>query len=577
MFRKNDEHRQPPLLSPVRALPEKQRQRLERSWADVFYHDFFSRLDETIFAVVYSEEASRPNIPVNVMVALEFLKAGHGWSDEEMYDQFQFNLQVRYALGLHDFDTGNFELRSVYNFRRRLSEYQKQTGTDLLAQSFASVTDEQLRAYGVQTTEQRMDSSQIGSAMADASRLQLVVTAVQRLAGLLDVEQQTRYAAMLAPYCSEKAVRLVYRVKGKAATVAALQAAGTALAELLPIVATGEAGSKAETTHQAVARLFDENFSLSDEQTVQVKGNDEITAGALQSLDDLEATYHRKGGAAYKGYVVNETETCDSRNEFQLITHVQVAPNNTNDATLLCAAIPVLDQRTDVSDLYTDGGYGSPEADLLLRAHGIALHQTHLRGKAPDPNRYCLADFTFDFNDDGDPTYLGCPHGQIVPVLPSRSTGFIAQFDAARCQVCPAYQNQCRVRLLKKRPLCQLNFTLAQVLWAIRRQRHRHLRQRSDNPRAAIEATVRTIKHPSRGRLPVRGLRRVTDMLIGAAAMANVRTILRFRRRKRKPRLAEQTQKWHIADQADLQMWWDYIQAFFLSLSSLARPHAFAT
>ena len=577
MFRKNDSHRQPPLLSPVRALPEKQLQRLRNSWADVFYRDFFSRLDETIFAVLYSDQASRPNVPVNVLVALEVLKAGHGWSDEEMYDEFQFNLQVRYALGLHDFDIGNFELRSVYNFRRRLSEYHKRTGVDLLAQSFASITDEQLRAYGVQTAEQRMDSSQIGSAIADASRLQLVVTAVQRLAGLLDEQQQDKYAAMLAPYQSERAEHLVYRVKGRAATVTALQEAGTVLAELLPIMNTGEPGSKAEAVHQAVTRLFAENFSLSDEQPLRVKDNDELTAGALQSLDDLEATYRRKGSAFYKGYVVNVTETCNARNELQLITHVQVAPNNTNDATLLCEAIPTLRQRTDVRDLYTDGGFGSPQADLLLRTHGIDLHQTHLRGKAPDPSRYCLAAFTFAFNDDGDPTHIGCPSGQIVPILKGRSTGFIAQFDAVPCQRCPAYQMQCRVRLLKQRPLCQLNFTLEQVLWALRRQRHQRLLQRSDNPRAAIEATVRAVKHPSRGRLPVRGLRRVTDLLIGAAAMAYIRAILRYLRRKRKPWLAAQTQKQHEAGQTNVQKWLGYTQALFLSLRNWAGLPDFAT
>ncbi len=577
MFRKNDSHKQPSLFSPVRALPEKQRQRLKQSWAGVFRLEFFSRLDETIFAVLYSDQASRPNIPVNVLVSLEFLKAGRGWSDEEMYDEFQFNLQVRYALGLDDLDTGNFELRSVYNFRRRLSEYQKRTGTDLLAQCFTSITDEQLAAYGVRTAVQRMDSSQIGSAIADASRLQLVVTAVQRLAGLLDDEQQANYLTMLAPYQSEKAGQLVYRVRGKAATVAALQAAGTVLAELLPIVATGEVSSEGETTYQAVARLFAENFCLTEEQSVRVKDNNEITSDALQSLDDLEATYRRKGRTAYKGYVMNVTETCDPRNELQLITHVQVAPNNTDDATLLCDAIPALRQRTNVSDLYTDGGFGSPEADLALREHNIALHQTQLRGKEPDANRYCLADFELAFNNNGDPSHLGCPHGQIVPVLPGRTTGFIAQFDATRCRSCPAFQTQCRVRLRKDRPICRLNFTLTQALWAMRRQRFRRFRQRTDNPRAAIEATIRAIKHPSGGRLPVRGLRRVTDMLIGASAMANIRAILRFRRRKRKPWLAKQTQKWKIEDKTKGQLPLDNIQAFFLSLYRLAWQRTFAT
>ena len=543
MFRKNEAHRQPPLLSPVRLLPEKQRQRLDTSWAGVFYRDFFSRLDETIFAVLYAEATSRPNIPVNVLVSLDFLKAGHGWSDEEMYDQFQYNLQVRYAVGLHDFDTGHFELRTVYNFRRRLSHYQKESGADLLSQAFAAVTDEQLAAYGIRTEKQRMDSSQIGSDMADASRLQLVVSAVQRAARLLDAQQQVVYQEAIAPYQQSRAEQFVYRMKGREATQAALQTAGEVLAQLLAVI-DEELSDEAAVSYATVKRLFADNFWLTDEGLVQVKAHNEISAGALQSLDDLEATFRRKGGETYKGYVLNVSETCDPENELQLITQVQAAPNNTDDAALLCAALPDLCERTNLAELYTDGGFGSPTADELLLAHGITLHQTHLRGKQPDPTRYSLADFHLACDQAGNPTYLGCPHGQIVPVQPGRTTGFVARFALARCQACPAFQAQCRVRLMQRQAVGSLEFTRTEVLWALRRQRHRRLRQTPGDPRAAIEATVRTVKHPSGGHLPVRGLRRVTDMLIGAAAMANIRSILRFHKRKWKRRLAQVAAEW---------------------------------
>jgi hypothetical protein len=576
MFRKNEVHRQPPLLSPVRLLPEKQRQRLAASWAGVFYREFFSRLDETIFAVLYSEETSRPNIPVNVLVSLDFLKAGHGWSDEEMYDQFQYNLQVRYAVGLHDFDTGHFELRTVYNFRRRLSYYQKEQGEDLLNKAFAAVTDEQLAAYGIRTEKQRMDSSQIGSDMADASRLQLVVSAVQRAARLLDKSQQAAYQEAVAPYQQGKAEQFVYRVKGREATQAALQTAGEVLAQLLTVISE-ELSGEAAVSSAAVKRLFADNFWLTDEGLVRVKANNEISAGALQSLVDLEATFRRKGSETYKGYVLNVTETCDPDNALQLITQVQVAPNNTDDAALLCAALPDLCARTKLRDLYTDGGFGSATADELLLAHGVALHQTHLRGKEPDPSRYSLADFHLACDQAGNPTYLGCPHGQIVPVEPGRTTGFVARFALAHCQACPAFQTRCRVRPMQRRAVAQLEFTRTEVLWALRRQRHRRLRQTPGDPRAAIEATVRTVKHPNGGRLPVRGLRRVTDMVIGAAAVANVRSILRFHKRRWKRKLAQEAAQWQPVSQSKAFKAVQDAQASLLSWVTLTRMPVFAT
>jgi len=100
MFKKNTKHLQPALISAASELPEKQLKLLKGSWANSFYHELFYRIDEENFAVLYSSEPSRPNVPVNVMVGLEVLKAGFGWSDEELYENYCFNLQVRYALGM---------------------------------------------------------------------------------------------------------------------------------------------------------------------------------------------------------------------------------------------------------------------------------------------------------------------------------------------------------------------------------------------------------------------------------------------------------------------------------------------
>ena len=40
-----------------------------------------------------------PNVPVNVMDGLESLNADFGWSDEELYDDYAYDMPVRYALG----------------------------------------------------------------------------------------------------------------------------------------------------------------------------------------------------------------------------------------------------------------------------------------------------------------------------------------------------------------------------------------------------------------------------------------------------------------------------------------------
>ena len=66
------------MICSVNELPEEQREYLNIFWAGVFYCKVFCRSDEECFAVLYSDLPSRPNFPVNVLVGLEYLKAGFG-------------------------------------------------------------------------------------------------------------------------------------------------------------------------------------------------------------------------------------------------------------------------------------------------------------------------------------------------------------------------------------------------------------------------------------------------------------------------------------------------------------------
>ena len=68
MYRRNEQHKQQSMFSSINDLPEKQQNRLKASWTETFYTEFFCRIDEDIFAVLYSEQASRPNAPINVLV-----------------------------------------------------------------------------------------------------------------------------------------------------------------------------------------------------------------------------------------------------------------------------------------------------------------------------------------------------------------------------------------------------------------------------------------------------------------------------------------------------------------------------
>jgi hypothetical protein len=328
----------------------------------------------------------------------------------------------------------------------------------------------------------------------------------------------------MGKYVQSGSGQYVYRIKGKEATAEHTQQVGQVIYRLLN---EAKAKHKDTTVYQVLERLFQENFSL-EKEAVEVKPNDQVGAGCLQSVDDLEATFRRKGSATYKGYVANLTQTCDEENPVQLITKVQVASNNVDDATMLAEAAPDLKDRTDIHTLYVDGAYGSPAADEVLNEKQIETIQTGIRGNRPAADKLSLSQFDFSTTEKGKPVTVTCPNGQEAPAEPGRTTGYFARFDPQICSACPL-QDRCRATPGKRDPSFKLTFTQQKVNWARRRRRSESAHQSGKNPRSAIEAAARSVKHPFRsGKLPVRGLFRVTCMVIASAAMSNLRCIDRF-------------------------------------------------
>lgn len=55
-------------------LTAREQKALEKSWAKVFADEIFPAIDEKRFSGLYSDKASRPNTPVNVIVGALIIK-----------------------------------------------------------------------------------------------------------------------------------------------------------------------------------------------------------------------------------------------------------------------------------------------------------------------------------------------------------------------------------------------------------------------------------------------------------------------------------------------------------------------
>jgi hypothetical protein len=80
VFRKNTSHLQSLLFGIASQLPEAKLKKLKKSKEYDFYHLVFCNINEKDFSVLYSDNSSRPNAPVNSLVASIILLYHNNWS-----------------------------------------------------------------------------------------------------------------------------------------------------------------------------------------------------------------------------------------------------------------------------------------------------------------------------------------------------------------------------------------------------------------------------------------------------------------------------------------------------------------
>lgn len=519
MFILNESHRQQGLFGSNQFLPKKVRSRLAASWANTFYREVFCLIDEAPFSVLYSELKSRPNAPVNVLIGLEILKEGFGWSDEELYDRVLFDLQVRHALGLDDLSSPVFELRTLYNFRRRVRQYAEQTGINLYEVLFATITDKQLEALEVKTQWQRMDSTQVLSNLALMNRLELIISVVQQGYKALDDSVQSLWKERLSFYLEGRAQSVSQRIRKEEIAVH-FEFLGPVLVDLVDAL-EGDVS-------RMIERVLREQYEVIEgERTVlHLRPGDQVSSESLQSPFDEDATYRLKGNEGHRGYVVNVSETCEG--ELKLITDVEVAPNATDDAVLLTRSLDRQAERgIEVDRMTVDGGYTGPVSEKSCERHGVELRPTNMRGGTSRSGRMGWEAYQWIVDEAGLPVRIVCPAGMEAEVKPGKKANrFVVHFSG--CSDCPLFGTSCRVSRKGKRRVLHFNKRVVEV--ALMRQ---GIREEDKSLRAAVEATMRSIKYRyAGGKLRVRGLIRASMVFSCSALMVNLRRIHAYYQRR---------------------------------------------
>jgi len=491
MFCKNTSHLQPSLFGTATHLPAAKLKKLRKSKEHDFYQLVFCKIKEDDFAVLFSENFSRPNAPVNSLVSCIILLNHNDWTTEQLFNHVDFDLLTRTALGLDSFDQTPFCPATYFNFQNRLLSHFVETGENLLERVFDHLTGEQLKTLGVKTDIQRSDSFMAMSNIRSYGRTQLLVEMLIRLQRVLSDEDKGKFAGILSPYTKQTSEQYIYNLE-RGQIPHELEKLGCVYHTLYQEL---ESGYRDVGIFQIFERVYHEHFTVIKDK-VQVKPSEELNGSMLQSPDDIDATYRKKNGRHFQGQSVNVTETASPENDINLITDIAVCPNITDDSAILNDRLKQIKEKTpDLNELHTDGAYGSEQNDKDMEELKITHVQTAVRGRK--------AEVTIEIKEVAEDEYIvSCPHQSVSSEKTTKRNK--ACFDLAICKQCSLADRCCAKEQRKGRVYY---FDRADYLQGKRNRNIKTLPPERRKLRPNVEATVKEFTKPfnHKGKLKIRG------------------------------------------------------------------------
>jgi hypothetical protein len=436
------DHQTGDLFDPWGYLGEQRRRLLDRSWAAVFREHLLNHLPVAELAARFSRELGRPTKDLHAVVGALILQQLHDTTDAATVEAVALNLAWQYALDIRAESDAYLCERTLRNYRRLLIE----RGLDQVL--FRTLTDQLIKAIGVDTSKQRLDSTAIRSAMRGLTRLGIIVESISKflrelrrlrpgLHVLVDPETVRKYVDRAGEGCfgSTKPSESKRRLPEAAADLLILvtqfrdsEASGLesytilarVLAEQCEVVADPEAGPRA-----------------------RVKEPDEMTCDVVLNPADPDATYNKHRGVGYlvqvmETYGPEEDDPTDAAASAppkpDLITHVAVGPMNVHDGSALDPALADAESRGIKPEvLLGDSHFGSDENLQEAAARGVEVVAPAMPAKGSKQGKITLEDFALDERGH----VARCPGGH-TPLSTSEGEERIqALFDEASCAACP--------------------------------------------------------------------------------------------------------------------------------------------
>lgn len=414
-------------------LTDREKRFLNKSWAKTFAEKIFPAIHEEDFAVLYSNKASRPNTPVNVIIGALILKEVLGVTDDEIVEGLMFDIRYQYALHTTSFEEQPLSDRTLSRFRARCLAYETETGIDLIHACITGLAKEIAEFMGIAPTMQRMDSVMISANIRKLSMLELFYTCVSNLAKVM-AERGIQLPENLKHYTEkDDDNRVIYhnRKKDEMERIQQIIYEG----EELLFLCDGDFDDTSE--YQLLIRLFKEQTLLDDgdKRRLRTKTERQEPSKFLRSPVDPEATFRIKG-SEHIGYVGNIVETVGETGS--VITDYAYEQNIYSDSQFFRDYLERQPESEAQVTVVTDGAYGGSESIARAEKYGIRLVPTNFTSSRPAD---IFAEFVFD---EAGTELISCANS-VHPVLTQyneRTEVCRIKFQLSDCQNCPR-QKEC--------------------------------------------------------------------------------------------------------------------------------------
>ena len=421
-------------------LTAREQKALEKSWAKVFADEIFPAIDEKRFSVLYSDKASRPNTPVNVIVGALIIKELFDYSDDEMVENLMLDFRIQYALHTTSFEEQPLSDKTLSRFRKRCYDYETLHNKDLYHDCVKDLSASIAKLMGISGKIRRMDSMMIESNIRKLSRVELIYTCTAKLAMYVNKINCSALSDDLKHYTDPNDFnRVIYHQRSTDGDVRMKQL----LLDADKLLALCESDYNDSTEYDLFVRCLSEQTIVESEKRRLRTKQDGMKSTMMQNPSDPEATFRNKAGKEHRGYAVNLEESVGANGS--VVTEYQYDQNNHSDSLFIQEHFEQMDKQKERTVIVTDGAYSGIENTQLAADKNIELITTSLTGKAaPD----ILADF--EFNEDGTKV-LRCPAGYAPKSCSymKQSNQCAASFLHEQCTNCP-YQDQCKPKIFKR-------------------------------------------------------------------------------------------------------------------------------